>query len=268
MKTWFITGASSGLGRELVAQLLRRGHRVAATLRDPDVLPEQANLWRAKLDVVDGTAVREVIGRAFRELGRIDVVVSNAGYGLFGAAEELPEEQLRAVIETNLFGSMNVIRAALPHLRQQRGGRILQVSSEGGQVAYPGFSGYHAAKWGIEGFVEAVAQEVAAFGIEFTLVEPGPTRTGFGAALVQPPPSSAYQETPVGALRRAFASGSFDLKGDAARTIERMIASAEGTRAPKRLTLGSVAYASIHKALTERLALLEEQREVAFGADS
>jgi NAD(P)-dependent dehydrogenase (short-subunit alcohol dehydrogenase family) len=116
-------------------------------------------------------------------MGRIDVIVSNAGYGLFGAAEEVTDAQVDRQIATNLTGSIALIRAALPHLRRQGGGRIVQVSSEGGQIAYPGFSLYHATEWGIEGFVEAVAQEVAPFGIRFILAEPGATATSFGAAL-------------------------------------------------------------------------------------
>jgi NAD(P)-dependent dehydrogenase (short-subunit alcohol dehydrogenase family) len=118
------------------------------------------------------------------------VVVSNAGYGLFGAAEEVSDAQIERQVATNLVGSIHVIRAALPHLRAQGGGRIVQVSSEGGQIAYPSFSLYHATKWGIEGFVEAVAQEVAPFGIAFTLVEPGPTGTNFAAGLEHARPMS------------------------------------------------------------------------------
>jgi NAD(P)-dependent dehydrogenase (short-subunit alcohol dehydrogenase family) len=129
---------------------------------------------------VTGTAaLREVVERSFARLERIDVIISNAGYGLFGAAEELSDEQINLMIATNLVGSIQLIRAALPHLRAQGGGRIIQISSYGGQVAFPGNSMYHATKWGIEGFVEAVAQEVASFGIGMTLVEPGGARTEF-----------------------------------------------------------------------------------------
>lgn len=183
---WFITGASSGFGRVLTEKLLARGDRVAATVRRPDALDDLRaeygeRLWTATLDLTEMAAVRQTVDRAFSELGRIDVVVSNAGYGLFGAAEEVTDEQVRHQIDTNLVGSIALIRAALPHLRAQGGGRILQVSSEGGQVTYPAFSLYHATKWGIEGFVDAVAKEVAPFGIAFTLVEPGPAGTNFGA---------------------------------------------------------------------------------------
>ena len=191
-KNWFITGTSSGFGRLMTERLLARGDRVAATLRKVEALDDLKaqhgeRLWVARLDVTDAAAVRRVMDQAFQDLGRIDVVVNNAAYGLVGAAEELTDDQVRLQIDTNLIGSIQVIRAALPHLRAQGGGRVLQVSSEGGQIAYPAFSLYHATKWGIEGFVEAVAQEVAPFGITFTLAEPGPTRTDFGAKIVSPP---------------------------------------------------------------------------------
>jgi NAD(P)-dependent dehydrogenase (short-subunit alcohol dehydrogenase family) len=162
--------------------------------------------------------VRRVVDEAFSTLGKIDVVVSNAGYGLFGAAEEVSDEQIRAQIDTNLIGSIQVIRAALPRLRKQGGGRILQVSSEGGQIAYPNFSLYHATKWGIEGFVEAVAQEVEAFNIQLTLIEPGATATDFGKSLVSPPPLEVYENTAVGAMRRAVKSGTGFTFADANKT--------------------------------------------------
>ena len=146
-KTWFITGGSSGFGRELAELLLQRGHRVAATVRKPDALQGVATkygqrLWLAILDVTDAAAVREVINRAFSELQRIDVVVSNAGYALFGA-------QIERQLNTNLLGSIQVACAAIPNLRQQGGGRIIQISSSVGQAAYPTMGVYAATKWGI-----------------------------------------------------------------------------------------------------------------------
>ncbi len=139
---------------------------MAATLRRPgaldDLIERHGDRLRVfTLDVTDTPGIRRVVSEAFEALGRIDVVVSNAGYGLFGAAEEADDGQIERQIATNLTGSIQLIRAALPHLRDQGGGRIVQVSSEGGQMAYPNFSLYHATKWGIEGFVESVAREVA-----------------------------------------------------------------------------------------------------------
>ncbi len=272
MATWFITGTSSGFGRILSERLLARGDRVAATLRKPEALDDLKarygeHLWVVPLDVTDTAAIRNVVNQAFSDLGRIDVIVNNAGYALFGAAEEVTDEQIRHQLETNLVGSVQVIRAALPHLRAQGGGRILQVSSEGGQISYPNFSLYHASKWGIEGFVEAVAQEVAPFDIAFTLVEPGPTGTNFGNGLVSPPPLAAYKDTPAGEMRRALASGTFQLTGDAIKMVEIMIGSVTRSPAPRRLTLGSGAYASVRAALTERLAALEAQKDLALAAD-
>ena len=144
MRTWFITGTSSGFGKRLCEMLLERGDRIAATLRKMSALDDLKRqygdrLWIASLDVSDVVAVRKVVDQAFRELGRIDVVVNNAAYGLFGAAEEFTDEQIKRQIDTNVLGSLQVIRASLPHLRAQGGGRVLQVSSEGGQIAYPTF---------------------------------------------------------------------------------------------------------------------------------
>jgi NAD(P)-dependent dehydrogenase (short-subunit alcohol dehydrogenase family) len=271
-KTWFITGASSGLGEEMTEQLLSRGDTVVATVRRPNTLAElQARhgdrLVVLTLYLLDTASIRSAIGQAFDRLGRIDVVVSNAGYGLFGAAEEVSDAQIDQQIATNLTGSIQLIRAALPYLRRQGGGRIMQVSSEGGQIAYPNFSLYHATKWGIEGFVEAVAKEVAPFGIDFIIAEPGPTVTNFGAGLVHGEPMQVYHNTPAGEVRRAVNSGSFDIKGDAARTVAAMIAAADMAHPALRLALGSIAYQSISTALAERLAAIEAQRDIAFSAD-
>ncbi|UOG77310.1 SDR family oxidoreductase (plasmid) [Hymenobacter tibetensis] len=272
MKTWFITGTSAGFGRLLTEKLLARGERVAATLRKPDALHDlQAQygeqLWVAALDVTDTAAVRQVIGQAFADLGRIDVVVNNAAYALFGAGEEADDEQIQQQLATNLTGSMQVIRAALPHLRAQGGGRILQLSSEGGQIAYPNFGYYHATKWGIEGYVEAVAQEVAPFGIEFTLVEPGPARTSFGSGLVHATPLPEYEATPAGDVRRGVSDGSFAITGDPVKMVDAMLDSVDQRPAPRRLTLGREAYTKIRAALVQRLAELDVQQAVAFSTE-
>jgi len=271
-KTWFITGATSGLGLEMTQQLLADGQKVIATARRPEALARlrrdhSAQLEILPVDLTQPESIASAIGDAFERHQRVDVIVSNAGYGLFGAAEELTSAQIDRQIATNLAGSIHLIRAALPFLRRQGGGRIMQVSSEGGQIAYPGFSLYHATKWGIEGFVESVAQEVAAFGIDFIIAEPGPTETNFGANLDRAEPLAAYEETPAGAIRRGLGDGSFDIKGDAARTVAAMISAARSDAPPLRLTLGSTAYASISQALRTRLKALEAQRDVAHSAD-
>jgi NAD(P)-dependent dehydrogenase (short-subunit alcohol dehydrogenase family) len=256
----------------LAEKLLARGDRVAATVRKSAALEDLKvrygdHLWVAVLDVTDTPGVRRVVDRAFAKMGRIDVIVNNAGYGLFGAAEEVSEEQLRHQIDTNLIGSITIIRACLPHLRAQGGGHVLQVSSEGGQMTYPGFSLYHATKWGIEGFVEATAKEVAPFRIAFTLVEPGPTGTHFGASLVRSQPMTVYEDTAVGAVRHAMASGEFKVTGDANKVVDAMITAADSSAPPLRLTLGSIAYASIHKGLNERLVALEASKTITLSTD-
>ncbi|MFK4808754.1 SDR family oxidoreductase [Devosia sp. ZW T5_3] len=271
-KTWLVTGASSGLGLEMARQLLAKGEKLVATTRRSDTLSDLQQQYGESLDVVvldlvDTAGIQTAIESVFKRHERIDVVVSNAGYGLFGAAEELTNAQIDQQIATNLTGSIHLIRAVLPHLRRQGGGRILQVSSEGGQIAYPSFSLYHATKWGIEGFVESVAQEVAPFGITFIIAEPGPTATNFGSNLVQADAMDVYAETPAGDVRRMINDGSFVLKGDATRTVAAMIAAAESAAPPLRLTLGSTAYLSITQALSTRLAALGAQQDVANAAD-
>lgn len=268
-KTWLITGTSTGLGRLLTERLLQRGDRVVATLRRKGPLDELKRqhgerLQVLTLDLTDVGAVRAGIDAAFKANGRIDVVVSNAGYGLFGAAEELTDAQIARQIATNLTGSIAVIRAVLPFLREQGGGRIVQVSSEGGQIAYPCFSLYHATKWGIEGFVEALAKEVAPFAIDCLIVEPGPTRTNFGAGLDRATPMRCYEDTPVGEIRRLLESGYFDF-ADAAKTVDAMIRTIDSPKPPLRLALGESAWRSIREALLARLEVLDTQKEIALS---
>jgi NAD(P)-dependent dehydrogenase (short-subunit alcohol dehydrogenase family) len=272
MKTWFITGASSGLGLIMTQKLLQRGDRVVAAARRLDPLGDLAEahggrLVPARFDITDTAALRREVDRVFAEAGPIDIVVSNAGYGLFGAAEEVTDAQIDRQLATNLTASIQLIRAVVPHLRAQKGGRILQVSSEGGQIAYPNFSLYHASKWGIEGFVEAVAQEVAPFGIRMTLIEPGPTGTNFAAGLDLAVQNPVYDATPAGAVRQAVAAGQFEIRGDAERTVDAMIAAGDSDTPPLRLALGSTAYDHIEAALVARLAALRAQRDVAYSAD-
>lgn len=268
-KNWLITGASSGLGRGLSERLLARGDAVVATLRKPGALDDLKTRYGERLrivscDVTDFDAVRAAVAEAFAARDRIDVVVSNAGYGLFGAAEELSDAQIERQIATNLTGAIHLIRSAIARLREQGGGRIVQVSSEGGQIAYPGFSAYHATKWGIEGFVEAVAQEVASFGIDFVIVEPGPTRTNFGLGLDRAPPLEVYDDTPVRQLRRTIDAGYFEF-ADAGKTVDAMLAAIDDPSVPFRVVLGRSAYDAVRAALTQRLAVLEPQQAVALS---
>lgn len=271
-RTWFITGVNSGFGRHMTTQLLERGDRVAGTVRKEGSVDDLKatfgdQLWLAHLDVTDLPGVRAVVDRAYGELGRIDVIVSNAGYGLFGAAEELTDAQVIRQLQTNLLGSIQVIRAALPHLREQGGGRIIQLSSYGGQATNAGGSLYHAGKWGIEGFMESTAKEVAPFNIGVTIVEPGGARTEFrygsldiGTAL------PAYDHTPA-AMTRGVQDRSRPSPGDPAKMAALIIASAGQDPAPLRLVLGSDSYRFITTALRDRLAQIEPQQTQAASTD-
>ena len=271
-RTWMITGVSSGFGREMAEQLLARGDRVAGTARDVaamDALKARYGdqLWVTKLDMTDLPAIRRVVDQAFAQLGHIDVLVSNAGYGLIGAAEEVSDEQALHQINTNLVGAIFLVRAALPHMRRQGGGRILQLSTMGGQAAFPGGSLYHASKWGVEGFMDSVSQEVAGFGIGCTIIEPGSARTDFRTRSAQvAPPLGAYQNSPVAFARRMVADGA-PPAGNPVKMVELMIASVDQTPAPKRLALGTDAYSVMRKQLSERLAALDAQKELASSTD-
>jgi NAD(P)-dependent dehydrogenase (short-subunit alcohol dehydrogenase family) len=258
-KTWFITGTSSGIGRLLTEQLLARGDRVAATLRRPealDDLKESAGdrLWLGRLDVTDPDQVKATVDAAFAELGEIDVVVNNAGYAVFAAVEEASDEQIRRVIDTNLIGSIAVIRATLPRLRAQGHGRIVQVSTAGGQTTYPNFSYYHASKWGIEGFCEAIAPEIAPFGIGMTIVEPGAMPTGFSAAKETGPIMPEYDSGPAGDVRRAIESGAFPLVNDPAKVAAAIVEVAEAEPAPLRVPLGGDTFRDVRASYVARLA--------------
>jgi len=272
-RTWFITGVSSGFGRELTAQLLTHGDRVVGTVRDKskvtDLLESYLKSFQAEvLDVTDTAGIRGVIDRSFARLERIDVIVSNAGYGLFGAAEELTNNQVEHIVATNLVGPIQLIRAALPHLRTQAGGRIIQISSYGGQVAFPGNSMYHATKWGIEGFVESVAQEVASFGIGMTIVEPGGARTEFRYGSAQVAELMAvYDQTPAHSFLRMLDPKNGLAPGDPARMAARIIESVDINPAPLRMVFGSQALQGTLSTLRKRIADFEAQTELAASTD-
>ncbi|MGW1786240.1 SDR family NAD(P)-dependent oxidoreductase [Streptomyces sp. NPDC002143] len=197
-KIWFVTGASRGFGRRFVEAALSRGDKVAATARDAGSLTDLVTdhgdaVLPLELDVTDKAEVFASVRQAKEHFGRLDVVVNNAGYGLFGAVEELSEQQLRDQMETNLFGALWVTQATLPFLREQGSGHIVQISSTGGVAAWPLLGGYHASKWALEGLTESLAQEVAGLGIKVTLVEPGGYATDWGgSSAVQADAVSAY----------------------------------------------------------------------------
>jgi len=278
MKTWFITGINRGLGRSLAEALLKRGDRVAGTARRlselDDLKAEYGDrLWLASLDLTDSESIRSIVDRAFSDLERIDAVVNNAGYSLAGAAEECSDDMIRHQIDTNLLGSIFVIKAALPHLRAQGGGRILQVSSGAGQMGYAGLSLYCTSKWGIEGFIESLAPEVAPFGIEATLFEPGAIRTDFGSTGVMPDAIEAYSVSPASAMRQAATAlrdagqGASSATGDPAKMAQVMIDSMDLSPAPRRVVMGSDVYEWLTETYRSRSSALEAQKALAYSTD-
>jgi NAD(P)-dependent dehydrogenase (short-subunit alcohol dehydrogenase family) len=267
-KTWFIAGASRGMGRELAEQLLARGDRVAATVRNTDQLDDLSDrygdqLWVRGLDVTDTSRLRTVIDEAFAAYDRIDVLVSNAGYGVFGVAEDLSDEQIEAMIATNLTGSIQLARAATPYLREQGGGLLMQMSSMGAHLAFPAFSMYHVTKWGIEGFYEALAQEVAPFGIHTTLVEPGVVRTGFFDAATRVPLSEPYLGGPADKPPTSVD----EMSDSQEKTVAAIIRAGDSDAPPRRLVLGSDAWQLVTDALTSRLDEITPQRDNAATAN-
>lgn len=256
------------MGRELAEQLLACGDRVAATVRSTEQLDDLAHrygdlLWVRALDVTDTAGMRAVVGEAFAAHDRIDVVVSNAGYGVFGVAEDLTDAQIDRMIATNLTGSVQLARAAVPHLRHQGGGLLMQMSSMGAHLAFPAFSLYHVTKWGIEGFYEALAQEVAPFGIRTTLVEPGVVRTGFFDAATRVPPSEPYRGGPADQPPLSID----DMVDSQEKTVAAIIRAGGAADPPRRLILGTDAYRLVTGALRSRLDELVPQRSNAATAD-
>ncbi len=267
-KTWFITGASRGFGRIWAQAALERGDRVAATARDVSTLDELAGAYPdtflpLTLDVTDRAAAFAAVAAAHERFGRLDVVVNNAGYGLFGAIEEVDEAQARAQLDTNLLGALWVTQAALPILREQGSGHFLQVSSIGGIAAFPLVGVYNASKWGLEGFSEALAAEVAPHGVKVTLVEPGPYATDWaGSSGVHAAPIAAYDEFRAA---RAEAAAGRPSPGPEA-TAEAILTLVDADEPPLRLFLGGFPLAVAERVYADRLATWRAWRPVSEGA--
>lgn len=268
VRQWFITGAAGGLGRHLAEHALRHGDRVTATVRRPEALDDLRAAYGDRLtvetlDLTRPAEVDAVVGRTLRSR-RVDIVVNNAGYAVVGAAEEMTVEQVRDQIEVLLLAPMLITRAFLRPMREQGGGRIIQISSMGGQIGVPTHSSYHAGKWGLEGFTESVAREVADFGVHLTVVELGGTRTGFASALRYTAETSPYRDNAVGRMRRRLAAtDAAALPGDPAKVAAAIYDTTRNPNPPLRVTLGSDAYDAVHAALAERLAALEDQKDLA-----
>jgi NAD(P)-dependent dehydrogenase (short-subunit alcohol dehydrogenase family) len=266
---WFVTGAGSGLGRAITELALAQGDAVVATDLRPDALgqlkedyPDRLSL--RQLDVTDAAAIDSTVSCVAEDHGSIDVVVNCAGYAVVGATEEMTGAQVDHQLATLLHGPIRITCAFLPALREQGGGRIIQISSIGGQVAFPVSSIYHAAKWGLEGFTESVSQEVDEFGIYFTIVEPGSMRTGFAAHVKVTEETPAYRSGAVGRFRRWMSTATDDVYvNDPSKLAQAIFETTRSAKPPLRLTLGGDAYDAIHAALRDRLQALESQQEIA-----
>lgn len=268
MKTWFITGASRGFGREWAEAALERGDHVTATARNPrtlDALVEKYGdaVLPLQLDVTDKAAADAAVSRAVEHFGRLDVVVNNAGYGLFGTIEEVTEDEARAQIETNLFGALWVTKAALPYLRAQGSGHIVQVSSIGGITAFPNVGIYNASKWGLEGFSQSLSLEVAPLGIHVTLIEPGPYSTDWAG-------DSSVHATPIDVYEPARAARAARVRpgavGVPSATREAILAVVDAEQPPLRVFFGRNIIERARADYEERLRIWEEWRPVSEAA--
>jgi len=272
-KVWLVTGSASGLGRYIADAVLASGDRLVATARDPRRLEDLVAKYRdqvrtAPLDVVDEHAAHEAVQLAVKTFGRLDVVVNNAGYGDVAPFEQLSSERFKALVDTNFYGVVNVTRAALPIMRRQRSGCILQISSVGGRLALPGSSGYHAAKWAVGGFTEALAQEVAPFNVEVCALEPGGMRTNWGTrAFGSAPDMLPDYEPSVGAMSKALAPLWGHENSDPARVAQVVLRLAASDRLPAHLLLGSDALQYAGQAEAARAADAERWRAISVSTD-
>ncbi|NDJ21074.1 SDR family NAD(P)-dependent oxidoreductase [Nostoc sp. B(2019)] len=275
-RVWFITGSSKGLGRALAETVLEQGETVVLTARNPqqieDLVVSFPNRTLAvQLDVTKPEEIREAVKQAIAKFGRIDVLVNNAGYGILGAIEEVSDQGVRRQFETNFFGILEVLRTVLPHMRQQGSGHILNISSVGGFVSYPGTGIYNGAKFALEGISEALAQEVTPLGIKITIVEPGAFRTSFVTrSLVITDIQINDYEIVIGEMRKG-ARDILDMKldfkepGDPKKAALAMIQAVNSDEPPLRLVLGEDAIYAINAKLESVKAELDAWREVSVN---
>ncbi|WP_214411033.1 SDR family NAD(P)-dependent oxidoreductase [Sphaerisporangium fuscum] len=272
-KVWFVTGSSRGLGRDFVEAALSRGDKVAAAARNAASLDELVATYGdavlpLEMDVTDKAAVFESVKRAREHFGRLDVIVNNAGYAQIGAVEELSERELRDQMETNLFGAVWVIQAALPYLREQRSGHIIQLSSAAGIIAMPLGGAYHASKWALEGLNEALAGEVADFGVKVTIIEPGGFATRSGK---NPDPLAnghlARTDPAYDALRRRLgAVAGKQPAGDPAAAAQALLKLVDSDNPPLRVLFGQGFYPLIQKAYADRLKTWADWQDLSAQA--
>ncbi|WP_285795733.1 oxidoreductase [Micromonospora sp. NBRC 107095] len=267
-KTWLITGSSRGLGRHLAAAVLEAGHNLVATARRPDQLDDLVDSYGDRvraiaLDVTDPGAARAAVATAVQAFGRLDVVVNNAGYADVASIEDMPEDEFRAQIDANFHGVVNVTRAALPTMREQGSGHIIQISSVGGRVGGPGLGAYQAAKWAVGGFSEVLAKEVASFGIKVTVAEPGGMRTNWaGSSMRMLAISDPYTPVIEPVLARLRAADG-NQPGDPARVSQVILNLTEVPDPPVHLLLGADAVAVAQAAATALAASDAKWRTVS-----
>jgi len=272
-RVWFITGASTGFGRLLAEEVLKAGGKVVATARKLDNVADLEKKYpqtaqALSLDVTDARQVDSAVAQAFARFGRVDVLVNNAGYGVAGAIEEVSEAEFMPMFETNVFGLLRVTRALLPHLRKQRSGHILNLSSIGGVVAGPGIGFYNATKFAVEGLSEALAAELAPLGIHVTIIEPGPFRTDFlgRSGVVAKTRLPDYDNT-AGNMRKYFAENDGKQKGDPLRAVRAMMEVVESPNPPLRLLLGASAVQRLRTKLGNWEKEIAAWEKVTVGAD-
>jgi NAD(P)-dependent dehydrogenase (short-subunit alcohol dehydrogenase family) len=272
-KVWLITGSGSGLGHNIAEAVLASGDRLVATARDPHRLEELVKKYgdqvhTAPLNVADEAAAYAAVQVAMDAFGRLDVVVNNAGYGDIAPFEQLSSERFKAVVDTNFYGVVYMTRAALPIMRKQRSGCILQISSVGGRLARPGNSPYHAAKWAVGGFTESLSQEVAPFGVKMCALEPAGIRTNWGVRANQNSPDLLPDYEPsVGAVVNALKSYWGHETSDPVKVAQVVLRLAASDRLPAHLLLGSDAVQHAGQAEATRAADAERWREVSVSTD-
>jgi NAD(P)-dependent dehydrogenase (short-subunit alcohol dehydrogenase family) len=270
---WFITGCSTGFGRELAKLVIARGWRAVVTARDRAKVADLAEgatdrVLALALDVTDASQIAQAVSETSKQFGRIDVLVNNAGYGYQSSIEEGEEDKIRAQFDANVFGLFALTRAVLPLMRAQRAGHVLNVTSVAGLVGFPASGYYAATKHAVEGFSDALAAEAGPLGIKVTCIEPGPFRTDWaGRSLIQTPSTIPdYAET-AGARLKATSEKSGTQAGDPVRAGEAMIRVTELANPPRHLVLGAWGYEAVTSRLKQRLAEIEAWRETSLGAD-
>jgi NAD(P)-dependent dehydrogenase (short-subunit alcohol dehydrogenase family) len=273
MRTWFVTGASRGFGALIAEQALQKGDAVVATARDPQSVAKRLgnhpNLLAVALDVTQEAQAHAAAKAAIERFGRIDVLVNNAGYGLLGAVEEAGAEEIEAVFRTNVFGLLAVTRAVLPHMRRQRSGRVLNISSVGGYRGVAGWGIYCSTKFAVEGLSEALAEELAPLGVHVTVIEPGYFRTDFldGSSLATVPTTIADYHATAGSMRTAAVGINHNQPGDPHKLAKVLVAFADAPNPPVRLPLGSDAVAMIEKKNAQTAKILTDWRATAASTD-